>query len=251
MTNQAHEKHPSNSPPESERLPENEALEKTSDKTGKRLEKLRKGRKLAKLTYPDLIFLLEEDDMLREILRKLFGGAETEPPPARNAPARTPARPAAPPPIVKTLPDPLRTDLADALSLLKKIQADPELARWLGNDKNASEGRQLMRLIAHAAQWDEIKTLWDMIARRCTDGKRLASTDERAVLESCLVIYNLRWHVKQAKLVMVPEKSAYDYRTMQRLVNASGGETVHALALPGLQSSGGTLEKKPLVKTDS
>lgn len=211
----------------------------SNDAHSKRLEKLRRGRKLSKLTYPDLILLLQEDEMLREILVKLLGG--------------TPAKPArlAPPPPPPLPPDPLRAQLGEPVELLKKIQADAGLAQWLGSGKTENEGEKLLRFIAHAAQWEEILSLWDVLSERCKQEKRLATADEQRILENCLKISNLRWQERQAQLVTVPAGSRYEQREMVRLINSDNGETVHALALPGLKNPAGKVERAPLVKTSA
>lgn len=192
----------------------------------KRLEKLQSeaGKEagafsLERLTLPDLLLLLRNDDELRALIRTIVEQPVEEedsanvqeapeeivdepveaPPPKPaiqtfwSAPAPPPPAPPPPAPV-----DPLRRQLAAQLALLQAVRADEELAsQWLGTDQE-DEGQQLVRLIARVSQWDTVMDLWDFLANRCKQGKRAASPAEHQILAAALAAHNLRWIGRQA-----------------------------------------------------
>jgi hypothetical protein len=210
------------------------------------------------LTYPDLIFLLKEDKKIRKLINKIVGAdLEVEiPAPQINAEE-----------IVEPLPkkgsygvdlltlkeekpkvtDTLRNDLGHELALLRQISADKDLSgEWLIGDQEP-EGRQLARIIAIAAQWEQILHLWDRLADRCKDQVRPANSSEILILQSSLAIHNLIWQGKNARLMSVEPGETYDYRKHER--GKPNGDIVRIEWLPGLVSAGGQIQKKPLVET--
>lgn len=241
----------------------------------KRLEKLQSeaGKEagafsLERLTLPDLLLLLRNDDELRALIRTIVEQPVEEedsanvqeapeeivdepveaPPPKPaiqtfwSAPAPPPPAPPPPAPV-----DPLRRQLATQLALLQAVRADEELAsQWLGTDQE-DEGQQLVRLIARVSQWDTVMDLWDFLANRCKQGKRAASPAEHQILAAALAAHNLRWIGRQAGFRHVEVGAAYDFRHHQR--GTSTGDTVRAEWLPGLTNAGGEMQKPPLVQT--
>jgi hypothetical protein len=142
--------------------------------------------------------------------------------------------------------DPLRAELAPELKLLKAVQADAELAAtWLWVAE--SEGRQLARLLAVLAEWDEILSLWNRLANRCKSEQRAASATELNILQAALALHNLRWRDRAAKLLTVDTGAAFHHETMER--GTAKGSTVAEVWLPGLDNAAGQLQKKPVVKT--
>lgn len=241
----------------------------------KRLEKLQSeadkeagSLSLEKLTFPDLLILLRNDEALRTLIRAIVEEpaeeedsadvpeapeeivdepAEAPPPPMRIIPAPwfAPAPPPAPPPPAPV--DPLRRQLAAQLALLQAVRADEELAsQWLGTDQE-DEGQQLVRLIARVSQWDTVVDLWDLLANRCKQGKRAASPVEHQILVAALAAHNLRWSGRQAEFRHAEVGAAYDYRHHQR--GAAIGDVVRGQWLPGLVNAGGESQKLPLVQT--
>ena len=116
--------------------------------------------RLEKLTVPDLLLLLRHDPTLQQLVRSLTAVAtpqaeavEASPgvgalAASAGAPSSALAPPAAPP------TDPLRQQVGAELGLLQALRTDSKLAgEWLAAEPE-SEGRQLVRLIARAAQWD-------------------------------------------------------------------------------------------------
>lgn len=213
---------------------------------------------LDKLTLPDLLLLLREDLSLRALIRDIVARPDSKaesddsdvsgdgyaddidehsaytPPPAVT-------RPALP------LMDTLHQQLAPELALLQTIRADAELAtEWLGAQPE-NEGRQLLRLIACAAQWELLSELWEKLANRCKQGQRPASPDELHILHAALALHNLRWQGRKAQFAEVAAGTVYDYEHHQR--GTATGDNVRALWLPGLVNAGGQLHKKPLVQT--
>lgn len=242
----------------------------------KRLEKLRddasKGvRGWVQLTFPDLLLLLREDEQVRNLIRAIVAPPATHSsndeipttpqhgvdddddergmpapplrPTAQTTAARVPAVAPAPVPV-----DPLRQQLAPELALLHAVQADTDMAAtWLGAATDEDEGRQLLRVVACAAQWDLLSELWEKLASRCKQNQRAANAAELAMLRAALALHNLRWHGRAAQLAEVTAGTPYDYDRHQR--GTPSGDTVRALWLPGLVNAGGQLHKKPLVQT--
>lgn len=243
---------------------ERKRLEKLQSETGKEAG----GFSLEKLTFPDLLLLLQHDDRLRALIREIVeppakADEETtetphpatpqkvaiEPeevtPPPRMIPAPWYAPPPPPPPPAPV--DPLRAQLVTELALLKAVRADEELAHdWLLPD-GENEGQQLVRLIARISQWDTVVDLWDLLANRCKRDKRAATSTELQILTTAVKVHNLRWRGRQAKLCNAETGSPFDFRHHQR--GTPTGETISAQWLPGLTNAGGENQKNPLVQT--
>jgi hypothetical protein len=220
----------------------------------------KQGTKLASetLTIADLLLLLREDSNVRTLIRDIVamplavavsderdadGVADHQntPPDHRAGALVFPATEPTSPPV-----DTLREQLRPELVLLKLVRADPDLAaEWLG--EQTDEGRQLLQLVACAAQWDVLADLWDKLASRCKQAQRVASADELYILQTSLALHNLRWRGRQARLVEVAAGTAYDYERHQR--GTTTGDCVRVQWLPGLVNAGGQLQKKPLVQT--
>lgn len=235
-------------------------------KEQERLEKLQEDGEqkmgaypLEKLTYLDLVLLLKEDKKIRKLLRRIVVGdedveVEVSDDPAFGIDAEVePERftPPAPPewraPVAPVQPERLRQELAAELGLLNSVRADAELAAvWLSNSGEA-EGRQLARLVAITAQWDQVLYLWDRLAGRCKSEQRPATTAECGILDACLSIHNLIWQGREAHLLRAERGETYDHRKHQR--GRPSGEKVLAEWLPGLTNAGGQVQKTPLVGT--
>lgn len=220
---------------------------------------------MKKLTYPDILLLLREDTKTRQLIadiakNKIVNTAEygvngTDEPVPRSYPqhpstAAVQIKPtvtvqAVPPPPVP--PDPLRKEMLPELALLQLVKADTELClAWLG-EAPETEGRQLVRLIAVASQWDHVLQLWECLAGRCKKDKRSATPDERQILQVSVELHNLIWHEAAARLESVEMGVDYDYRVHER--GTPQGDKVSAEWLPGLFNAAGELQKKPLVRT--
>lgn len=174
----------------------------------------------------------------------------------------------APEPVPVPAPvDPLRQQLAPELALLAQVQADAELAALLighpatgdeqadetGNEAEAdaaeaTEGRQLARLLARAAQWDVVQKLWDALAMRCKQKQAPATPAELNALQMAVALHNLRWQDRQARLLPAEAGERYNFEAQQRGNKGSGGDTIRALWLPGLQSANGEQSRKALVE---
>lgn len=168
--------------------------------------------------------------------------------------------------------DPLRQQLAPELALLAQVQADAELATVLlgrpaqGNAAadeadaadaadaaeadtgETTEGRQLLRLIARAAQWDVVEKLWEALNKRCKQAQAPATTAELNALQMAVALHNLRWQDRQARLLPAEAGERYNFEAQQRGNKGSGGDTIRALWLPGLQSANGEQSRKALVE---
>lgn len=231
-----------------------------NEKKERRLHELQEDAKkgvstycLEKLTYPDLLLLLKEDKMLRELIRSLLKtkqdddeATQPETPAAEPEPPAPKARSYSPP-LATVSQDPLRLHLKPELDLLAWVRADAELAAlWLPDDAEP-EARQLIRLVALLAQWDQVLRLWDQLAERCKSARRPATAVERRILAAALDIHNLVWRDRAARLQPVESGIAFDFKQHERGV--STGETIRAEWLPGLLNAAGQLQKKPLVET--
>lgn len=154
-------------------------------------------------------------------------------------------------PQLPPTPDPLREELAPELDLLCRVQATAsELQNldWLEDVKTSKDGRQLVRLLVRAAQWDEIIRLWDLLAERCKRDEKAASKPKQKLLAEALAVHNQRWTADhQASLIHVSPGTPYDFEQHQR--GNTTGNTIRAEWLPGLRNAGGNVVKKPLVET--
>lgn len=236
----------------------------------KRLERLQKdgpkgvnGYVLEKLTYPDLQLLLKADPTIQRLIRQI-AEAESD---TDTAEDETPAAPVIEyrdrevikeviKTVIQKVPhevrvevpvyDPLREQLAPELKLLQAVKADAELAQaWLWADE--SEGRQLVRLLAVLAEWDEVLSLWSRLADRCKTDQRAATPTEYSILQAALALHNLRYRNRTAQLATTEISAPFHHETMER--GTSKGSSVAEIWLPGLTNAAGQLQKKPVVKT--
>lgn len=253
-------------------------------KERKRLEELQKnGQKaiddyyLKNLTYPDLQLLLLADPTIQRLIRQIVEPMFAECQQEETAKAESDTddttedeTPAAPvieyrdreiikeviKTVIQKVPhevrvevpvyDPLREQLAPELKLLHAVKADAELAQaWLWADE--SEGRQLVRLLAVLAEWDEVLSLWSRLADRCKTDQRAATPTECSILQAALALHNLRYRNRAAQLATAEISAPFHHETMER--GTSKGSSVAEIWLPGLTNAAGQLQKKPVVKT--
>lgn len=222
------------------------------------------------LTHADLLHLLKEDPQLRHILQNLLRPSTTEgsaasdpvPQPGRSDPkgkrsteralqtihnetdaaTRSHVTPAE-----SVSEDRLRGELSSELELLNLVRTDQELSKvWL-NGLDEPEGKQLMRVVALAAQWDQVLGLWDRLAERCKSATCGASSDELALLGGCVAVHNLIWFDRQASLQIAETGTEYHYQKHER--GTPKGTQIKDVWLPGLVNPAGQLQRKPLVKT--
>lgn len=230
----------------------------------------------SQLTLPDLILLLKGSAVLRGLIADIAAtprpaaAAHTSPMAVRHDapneeddaadPFFSPPQPAveakpsgrfpwsaapAPAPAPVLPPDALRSQLHAELALLARVKADAELAAtWLG-DTPATEGQDLVRLIACAAQWDTVLTLWDKLASRCKADQRPATAAEQAILVGGVTLHNLTWRDRQAALLTVEVGTPFDYEAHDR--GTPQGQVVKNVWLPGLRNAAGQTQKKPIV----
>jgi hypothetical protein len=184
---------------------------------------------IAATAQPDsrtmLLALLQSDDHVRQAILQI---ATMSPAPQSTVPQSQPNAPSA------------------ERELLDWIKADAELKdAWLSVDEPAE--RQLVRLIATAAQWDRLLLLWDRFAARCKNEKREASPTELNILRSSLDIHNLIWQDREANLQTAEAGTAFDPLLHER--GQLQGDTVRAQWLPGLRNAAAQLQRKPVVCT--
>lgn len=142
---------------------------------------------------------------------------------------------------------PLLTQLSPELALLKALLADDELRAQWHLDKDDNPGRQLARLLANLADWDDgVCTLWDKLATRCKADQRTATPTEISMLQTALDLHNLRYQHRAATLQSTDLGAGFHHEHMQR--GTPKGNTVTAVWLPGLNSAAGKLLKFPVVE---
>lgn len=208
---------------------------------------------LEKLSYLDFILLLKNDENVHELIRSILideddagdhGDLECQADHiAESAPA---AISAAMPEVCQEHAD-LRTELLNEFTLLQHVRADQELAgAWLG-DTDEAEARQLVRLIAVVAQWDQVLQLWDRLVARCKANRRHANDTEMCILLSSLAVHNLIWHGQQAQLCSVDIGDDFDFTQHGR--GTPRGDKVKAVWLPGIVNAAGMVCRKPLIMT--
>lgn len=133
---------------------------------------------------------------------------------------------------------------------LALLRSDPELSRQMGlSDLPTDNTQALIRMVAVLAQRENLERLWGVFKERCESGKRPASADEIALLESALAWHNHNWPARPYRLIEVAPGSGYDFEQHLRSRHNSRGETVATLHLPGIADGGGHIVCKALVHT--
>jgi hypothetical protein len=209
-----------------------------------RLSKLT-GDKQENLTYSDLCFLLKNDKKLRGLIPGILEDKDDKPPDIKP----TPAAPAQPPSSVNVpAQQSLQQMLAPEWELLELVQSDAELKKDFLGDHNESDERQLVRLIAMAAQWNTVELLWDKLAARCKAKKEPATQKERGILDGCLKIYNITLTSNKATLTPVECDVKYNCEQYDRVDGK--GDYIEKVLLPGIINASGLLCKKQLIVTN-
>lgn len=230
----------------------------------KRLEKLTKESSFPeKLTYTDLLLLLEQDERVQSLIRSLAQAEEQVSEPetptqetkremlleTEDTPLLTTSEPQPEPkpePRPPSQAEVFYAQLKPQLEFLHAAQVDKEIASlWLKEDE--SEAAALVRLLARASQWDQLTELWDLFASRCKKQERALTNSENQLLQYSLACYNLTLNSRQAELLWPECPAAFDHQQHTR--GTPQGETVTAIWLPGLTNAAGKLQKKPLVAT--
>ncbi|OYQ78707.1 hypothetical protein B9T19_07620 [Ignatzschineria sp. F8392] len=133
----------------------------------------------------------------------------------------------------------------------KSVFNDPDLMNIFALDgKDNQTGIELIRFIAKAAQWNDVQKVWDHLAKKCKSENREATSVEISLLKEIVKIHNLIYRDKSATLYIASRGDRYDYKQMQRGNNASSGDTVTEIWLPGLKNPAQGVEKPVLVNTD-
>jgi hypothetical protein len=245
--------------------------------SNERIKKLTKpyGGKYEYLNYKDLILLVENDPRLRQLILTIFNGntsiplgnnkqLEIEHPIKILNESELETLDSSPvtltglqesnlksnPAIEKNFPNNLIfSEFSHEHAFLKLIQQDTEFFdAWFGNEAPALESRQLVKLIAIAAQWEQILLLWDRLATRCKTQQRAINPAENAIMQHSIIIHNLIWqHGKQAHLKHTQINETFNPKQHER--GTAKGDIVNAEWLPGLANAAGMLQRKILVKT--
>jgi hypothetical protein len=230
-----------------------------TQKEVERLERLQKDKLLScppSLTVSDLLLLLREDTEVHKLVRRIVGAApivEAEAEEAAPEEAREDEPweeiPAEEEEEEEAAPASLRESLQAELDFLALARADAEISGlWLGKREEEDEGRQLVRLIATASQWQNVQRLWDILAERCKEGKRPAVEAERALLQHSVDLHNLIWKDRTARLSEARAGEAFDFQKHTRC-GTPAGDVIAKSCLPGLVAANGETARNPLVTT--
>jgi hypothetical protein len=218
----------------------------------KRLAQLQKALSQPAAAYSsfdaaDVLLLLQHDETVRAVISGIIGEHGAITPTTAESPVAPPvpeqvARPVATPPVSA-----LQQELHEPLAMLAVLDRHPDLLEAWTIKLEGSEGTRLVALIAYAANWDKIELLWDALAQRCKQQRRGQSTEERALLDGCLRIYNLVPTGRQAELLEAGAGTPYNFQQHER--SAGAGVDIAAVWLPGLKNGGGAVRKRALVET--
>ncbi|MCY0965174.1 hypothetical protein [Parathalassolituus penaei] len=246
----------------------------------KKLNKLKKGSFPDKLTYEALILLLQHDPHVRQLVRNIVErdadadqcviddaqfGTQNWPKESLDIAGsgtggdirsdmnsssglvvvdsgcsqRLPVQPDS--------KETLRVELSSALRLLALVERHTGLRSYLlaGCD---SEGERLMKLLVNLGRWDQIEMIWNTLAADIKQRQQMATADELGMLEGCLQCFNLTSSQYKAALDRPQPPQNFNHKVHNRL-NAKG-QTVTAIALPGLINSAGDTVCKALVITE-
>lgn len=160
--------------------------------------------------------------------------------------------------VIKEVEKEIAKEVPDLFSLelnktgIRDFQAaflrDKQLVKQFGLAQDTNEAAQLIRLIATMSQWNSIEELWEIFAQRCKDEKRAANQQEFNILQQSLVLHNLIYQNRAAKLTSPEIGSKYDYNKQTQ--GNTKGSTIAVVWLPELQSAGGEVKRKALVETN-
>ncbi len=218
----------------------------------KKIKSLR-GKKSSAFKYLDLLFLLEHDDGIRELILNISSqnsGAVKEGASCcavqfnKESKARIVESSND---VLEVQVDPLRSELSQALGLLTLIENHGELSRELLDDSH-TEGGRLLCLAVSLGRWSQVESIWDTISNNVKQRQQRAEKSELKILEGCLHCYNLTASHLMARLEPVGISIDFNHKFHNRL--NSKGKTISSLALPGLVNAAGETTRKPLVITE-
>lgn len=130
------------------------------------------------------------------------------------------------------------------------LRNDYALAQAMGlDDLPLDDTQALIQTVAVLAQLDNVQRLWHALKERCELGKRPATADESALLETALNWHNHTWRSQPYRLIEVNPGSRYDYENQARISHVTKGETVVTLFLHGISNSQGQPLCKAIVST--
>lgn len=130
------------------------------------------------------------------------------------------------------------------------LRNDYALAQAMGlDDLPLDDTQALIQTVAVLAQLDNVQRLWHALKERCELGKRPATVDESALLETALNWHNHTWRSQPYRLIEVNPGSRYDYENQARISHVTKGETVVTLFLHGISNSQGQPLCKAIVST--
>lgn len=180
-----------------------------------------------------LAALIEDEPRVRDAVRSVCSDTPVS---KSVVPATTTVKPVS-----------LPLDLPYWREWLQQVRQDEGLARvLLGDDLRGVDA--LARLIARGSNWGILQEAWDLVAKRCSAGPRMATNAELTILDSCLTAHNLIWENKKAVRVLVTAGERYDGKHHRR--TGMTGDRIRKTLLPGIQNAGGELALKPLVETE-
>lgn len=217
-----------------------------------------KGSSPKKLTYEWLVWLMEHDQSLRQLIRNICKEAvgtdqttrdyvETDAEQHKEQIDTENEGGCHQLPVPPDSAGSLRTELSPALDLLKLVTSNTKLNSLLLGD-SSSEGERLMTLLVNLGRWDRIEVIWDALAADIKQREQRATADDLEILEGCLWFFNLTRSKFNADLDQPELPQNFNHKVHNRL-NAKG-KVVTDIALPGLIESSGDVVRKALVITE-
>lgn len=129
------------------------------------------------------------------------------------------------------------------------LRADPEIASRLGLSGLGDDVDSLVRVVAVLAQKDNVLRLLDALSDSAQKRKEPLAAGERALINAAVRWLNHNWQTKPYELEEPKHGTAFESDRHRRARYTPTGETINRVLVPGLRSSTGALEYKPVVET--
>lgn len=132
-------------------------------------------------------------------------------------------------------------------SLWNSLKNFPKLHSIFEQTTFQQESDDLLRFISCASQWNHVIRLWESLETECRNTKMVISAEQLALLENCVMLYNLTLKGTKARLEFPQQGETYHYKRHSKLGN---GETIQEVLLPSLYNSANDLVKHSIVICD-
>lgn len=137
------------------------------------------------------------------------------------------------------------------LDIAAQVSADTELCKFFGlaDALHKKDFAALVVMVAVFAQMENIKRLFDFFKDRCTRNRYAATAQEQQCLVNALEWHNHNWQQRPFCLLTPICGEPYDYAAHQRATTTPTGEKIAELWLPGIEDSNHRPICKALVAT--